>query len=69
MNVSQRLVILLVISLATGVVLAVIVQGSCLLLLRLNVETEEWIRGTGVALDVASAADAGKRDVSFPFRF
>ena len=36
---------------------------------ELNAETEEWIRGTGVALDVASAADAGKRVVFFPFRF
>ena len=30
-----------------------------------NAETEEWIWDTGAALDVASAAVAGKREVSF----
>ena len=36
---------------------------------ELNAETKEWIRGTVVALDVASAEDAGERDVFLPFRF
>ena len=30
-----------------------------------NAETEDWIWDTGAALDVASAAVAGKREVSF----
>ena len=32
---------------------------------ELNAETEEWIKGTGVALDVASEPVAGERQVSF----
>ena len=32
---------------------------------ELNAETEEWSRGTCVALDVASTVFAGKRQVSF----
>ena len=34
-----------------------------------DAETEEWIWDTGAALDVASAAVAGKREVSFALRF
>ena len=34
-----------------------------------NAETEEWIWDTGAALDVASAAVAGRRKVSSPLRF
>ena len=32
---------------------------------ELNAEIEDWIWETGAALDVASAAVAGKREVSF----
>ena len=52
---------------ATGVVLGgdrlkvslALVEASA------NAETDEWISDTGAALDVASAAVAGKREVSF----
>ena len=36
---------------------------------ELNAKTEEWIWDTGAALDVASAAVVGKREVSFALRF